>query len=396
MPGKEKNMTDFTGKIFGSYKLLHVIGRGGYASVYEAVHTWLGTHVAVKILDIHVNPRNIRAIRRSLKEALIANYLKHPHIIPILDCNIHHGIPYIVMPYMKNGSLCQVYPEGVPLPWATIIEYVRQVAETLTFIHANNFIYQDVKPENMLVGDDGSIFLSDFGTVIFIQKTHLYYPQMLIGTVRYMAPERFTNIAPTPASDIYSLAVVVFEWLTGEPPFLGSTLELIRQHRFVIPSTKRMTELYINPAIQHVLLKALAKNPFDRYQSAAEFFVDLESAGRMPEQLITKDKLVDKWVEMSFIFTICLYISVFLGVGLYFADARLVIDLLIIQVCLVLLPILSALIRKNWLAIRFALVIPVIAGVIGFLLHSWLSSWWVLPISLIVSSIFGLLHGFRN
>ncbi len=389
-------MTNFSGHYFRHYYLQKRIGSGGYADVYKALDIFLDRYVAVKVLKVRVNPNDLQAVHQNAREARIAANLRHPHIVGVIEFDIHYDIPFIVMEYAENGSLRRIHRAGDRLPWETIIDYVRQITEALTFIHAHGIIHQDVKPENILLGDNYEILVSDFGTVAFIQNTGPQNVQECIGTPSYMAPERFTNDDPTPASDIYSLAVIVFEWLTGEPIFFGSTPEIIWQHRFIIPSTKRMTALGIKPDIQHVLLKALAKNPWDRYQSAAEFYAALKSAGRVPAQETTIDKLSDKWGEMSFIFTISISISLLLGIGLYLVGVRLEIDLLSIQVCLLLLPVLSALIRKNWLAIRFALVVPVVAAFIGFLLHSRLSFWWALPISLIVCSIIGLLRGFRN
>jgi len=211
-----------------------------------------------------------------------------------------------------------------------------------------------------------------------------------------MAPEGFTNYPPTPASDIYSLAIVVFEWLTGEQLFSGPTSALIHQHMLVIPSSKRMTTLGIKPPIQSVLLKALAKNPRDRFQTASEFYAALESAGHEVEQDITKSKSKDKLRQMSFIFALSIFISLLLGIGLYLVGVMLAIALLSFQVCLLLLPVLIALLYRNFLAVQYSGVILIIAGFIGFFLHSWFSFWWAFPILLLMSSIIGLLRGFRK
>lgn len=385
-------MTNFSGHYFGHYFLQRRIGSGGYADVYEAKDVFLDRYVAVKVLKVRVNPSDLREVIRNAREARTTARLRHPHIVGVIEFNIHRDIPYIVMEYAKNGSLRHVHRVGESLPEDTIIHYLRQITEALNFIHANGIIHQDVKPENMLLGDNNEILVSDFGTVAFIQNTGPQNVGECIGTVKYMAPERFLDDAPTPASDIYSLAVVVFEWYTGEQLFSGSTSEIIRQHRFVIPSTRRMNALGISPAIQRVLLKALAKNPLDRYHSAPEFYAALEQAMRVLPQQIVAGKRRSEWGEMAFIFIICMLVSLCLGIMFYVVGIELTNDLFICLSCLVILPILGALICRNRVAMRIALAIPVAAALIGFFLHSWLGFWWTLPFSFITCSFIGLLQ----
>jgi len=274
-----------------------------------------------------------------------------------------------------------------------IMHYAWQITEALTFMHAHGIVHQDVKPENLLLGDSNEVLVSDFGTVAFIQQTGQQNAQACIGTPGYMAPERFTDDAPTPASDIYSLAVVVFEWLTGEALFSGSTPEIIRKHRFAIPSTKRMTTLGVAPALQRVLLKALAKNPPDRYQNVREFYTALVQAASVPDQPLMVDEQRAHWEKMSYIFMASLAASAVSGIGLYLLGVKAAIDVLVALVCLILLPLLSALLCKNWVAVRLALVIPVVAALPGLLLHSWLVFWCLLPISLLFCALIGLLRG---
>ena len=394
-------MLDFTGKVFGSYKLLRFIGHGGYATVYEAVHIWLGEHVAVKVLNMRVNPRNTQEVRKSLSEALIANRLKHPHIIPIIDCNIQNGIPYIVMPYVKNGSLRRVHAEGVPLPLDTVIGYVRQIAETLTFVHSHNLIHQDVKPENMLLGDNGNILLSDFGTVGFIQNTGPHAPSELIGTVGFMAPERFTNDIQTPASDVYSLGVVVYKWLTGRLPFTGTASEIALKHVHAPPSTRPLHAQGIDLAIQRVLLKALAKNPRNRYQSAVEFYQALRAATRgadqprhMPQgRQAHPNRMLFGWVDMSIIVAISMFLSPLPSLILYIRGVPLETDIPIWLICLPLLLIVGVLIRKNRLALQFILADFAVAVMIGLFAQSLVLFCFVLPGLLLISAFIGLLRG---
>lgn len=394
---------DFTGKVFGSYKLLALVGWGGYANVYRGVHFWLRTPVAVKVLNIQVDPRDREAVRQSLQEALIANYLKHAHIIQILDCGIQHGIPYIVMPYMQNGSLRQVHGQHAQLPWDTIIDYVRQVTKALTFIHSRNLIHQDVKPENMLLADDGTLLLSDFGTAGFIESTGTHYPQAPIGTVSFMAPERFTDAVQTPASDVYSLGMVVYLWLTGDLPFHGTKSEIIDKHLYTPLPTRPLTAMGIDPAIQRVLLTALAKNPRDRYQSVLEFYKALKNAKMAADQTqrvpttrrrTRPNRRLFRWGEMSIIFFLSMFTSPLPPVVCYIRGVQIGTDVLIWLICLSLLSFLGILICKNWLALRFVFAAFAVAVVISFLTQSWPIFCLAFYSSLLLSTITGFLKGY--
>jgi hypothetical protein len=380
---KEKDVTNFSGHYFGHYYLQRRIGSGGYADVYKALDIFLNRYVAVKVLKVRVDPGDRQEVLRNAHEARIAARLKHPRIVHIIEFNIHYDIPYIVMEYAQNGSLRRFHRAGEPLPWHTIIYYARQITEALVFIHAHGIIHQDVKPENILLSDDYEIFVGDFGTVAFIQNTGPLNTHECIGTVNYMAPERFSDDPPTPASDIYSLAAVIFEWLTGEPLFFGSMFEVIRQHRFAIPSARRMSTLGIPPAVQRVLLKALAKNPSERYRSAREFYVALERAGAVSDQQAVTDERFARCEQMFAILLISMVIPLFLGIVFYLAGVNFAVDVLIFQVCMLLLPMLGALICKNWGAVRLALLIPIVAALLNLIFQSWLNFWVSLPISIL-------------
>jgi serine/threonine protein kinase len=385
-------VTNFSGHYFGHYYLQRRIGSGGYADVYKALDIFLNRYVAVKVLKVRVDPSDRPEVLRNAHEARIAAHLKHPHIVHVIEFNIHQNIPYIVMEYAQNGSLRRFHRAGEPLPWDTIIHYARQVTEALAFIHARGFIHQDVKPENILLSDDNEILVSDFGTVAFIQTTGPLNTHRCVGTVKYMAPERFSGDPPTPASDIYSLAVVIFEWMTGGPLFFGPALEVIRQHRSVMPSPRQMSTLGIPPAVQHVLLKALAKNPAERYHSATEFYTALERAGVVADQQAMRDERVVRWETSCAILLISISISVLLSIGFYLAGVNFAVDALIFQVCMLLLSILGGLLYRSWGATRLALLIPIVAALISLLLHPWLNFWVSLPISILLCSSIGFLR----
>jgi len=385
-------MEDFSGQYLGHYYLQKRIGGGGYADVYKAMDIFLHRRVAVKVLKMRVDPDDLQDILESASEARTVAHLKHPHIVAVIEFNIHGDIPYIVMEYAKNGSLRGIHPRGERLEWETIMHYVQQITEALTFIHSHSIIHLDIKPDNLLLGDNNDVLVGDLGTVAFIQQTGPQHAQKCIGTPGYMPPERFTDYAPTAASDIYSLAVVVFEWFTGEAFFSGSIAEVIRQQRSLTFTAKRMAAFGISAAIQRVLLKALAKNPRDRYQSAVEFYTALKRATLKPDHRTVRYQQTSRWEKMAFIFLGTLFAFPLPGIGLYQLHVKPVTDVQVSLACLLLLPMLIALIFRNWVAAGFAFAIPIVAALIGLLLHSWLAFWITLPISLVLSALIGILH----
>ena len=226
----------------GHYCLYERTGSGGNADVFYAIDVLLQREVAVKVFRTRVNPHDYNSVNVYILEARTLARLNHPHIVRVIEFNISDDIPYIVMEYAQ-GSLRDIHPLGEHLSWETILHYLEQITDALTFIHQHDIIHRDIKPANLLMSENGEILISDFGTVALLQNTDSRAPFRFIGTIHYAAPERYVEAIPTPASDIYSLAVVVFEWFTGESLFTGSRAEVIHQHRFVRPSARRMAKL---------------------------------------------------------------------------------------------------------------------------------------------------------
>jgi eukaryotic-like serine/threonine-protein kinase len=210
---KEFDMAYHIGQQIGNYRLVQLLGKGGFAKVYLAEHIHLGTSVAIKILHTQLTPKDLDDF---LVEAQRIARLRHRHIIRILDFGIDpaENVPYLVMDYASQGTLRQLHPHGRQVPLTTVVSYVKQIAEALQFTHDQKLIHRDVKPENILMGDNNELFLSDFGITVIAHSTSSMTPQNQSGTIHYMAPEQI-NGKPRPASDQYSLGVVVYEWLGG-------------------------------------------------------------------------------------------------------------------------------------------------------------------------------------
>ncbi len=262
------------GQQLGNYRLVSLLGKGGFAEVYLGEHVFLQTRAAIKVLHTQLAETERDSF---LTEARTIANLNHPHIVRVLDFDLEEGTPFLVMSYAPNGTLRQRHPRGKPLP--TIVSYVKQVADALQYAHNERLIHRDVKPENMLVGPHDEVLLSDFGIALLAQSSHSQSIQGVSGTALYMAPEQILG-KPRPASDQYALGIVVYEWLCGQCPFRGSTPEIYGQHLHALPPPLRAQALAILPELEEVLMTALAKQPQQRFASVQAFATALEQASR--------------------------------------------------------------------------------------------------------------------
>jgi serine/threonine protein kinase len=261
-------MADRIGQVLGKYQLTRVLGQGGFAEVYLGVHVHLGTEAAIKVLHTQLAmPSDVEKFR--VESSMVAK-LVHPNIVRVLDFDVQEGTPYLVMDYAPNGSLRQRMLPGRPLAPAEVLPIVLQIAEALQYAHEQKLVHRDIKPENMLLGRRSDALLSDFGIAVVAQSTSMQKTQGVAGTAAYMSPEQLQG-KPRPASDLYSLGVVVYEWLAGERPFQGSFTEVASQHLFAPPPPLREKIPTIPPAVEQVVLTALAKDPKDRFGSVRAF-----------------------------------------------------------------------------------------------------------------------------
>src|SRR5438309_1659100 len=259
-------MPDRIGQQLANYRLSQMIGQGGFADVYLGEHVYLNTLAAIKVLQMRLTDDDKRNF---LEEARTIAHLKHPSIVRILEYDVVESIPFLVMEYAPNGTLRQLYPKGTILPPASIVPYVRDIAAALQYAHNQTLIHRDVKPENMLLGYKHEVLLSDFGLAAIVQSSRDRL-QTVAGTVSYMAPEQLQG-KPSPASDQYALATVVYEWLSGERLFSGSFIEVATQHVLVPPPSLRSKIPMLSPALDLVIQRALAKSPEQRFASVLEF-----------------------------------------------------------------------------------------------------------------------------
>ncbi len=267
-------MADYRGQRFGNYRLIGLLGKGGYAQVYLAEQVFLKTRAAIKVLDTPLGDEKIEQFRT---EAATIAHLDHPNIVRLLDYGVENNIPYLVMDYAPNGTLRQRHPPGVPVPLAVVVRYVQQAAGALDYAHRHRLIHRDVKPENLLLGRRNEVLLSDFGIAVIAHQTVSMPSQDEVGTVGYMAPEQLRR-KPHPASDQYALAVTAYEWLTGSSPFQGSPIEIAIQHLELPPPPLRQLESSIPLEVEQVVLKALEKDRLRRFASVRDFALALQEA----------------------------------------------------------------------------------------------------------------------
>ncbi len=267
-------MAERVGQQLGNYRLIQHLGQGNFSEVYLGEHIHLHTQAAIKVLHGQLASHDLESF---LTEARTLAHLRHPNIIQVLDFGVEGTTPFLVMDYAPNGNLRQWHPKGMQLPLDIIISYAMQVAEALQYAHQEKLIHRDVKPENMLLGRKNEVLLSDFGIAIMIQSLRSQHPQDTAGTIAYMAPEQLRG-KPGPASDQYALGIAVYEWLCGDRPFHGTFGELQSLHLLAPPPPLREKVPAIPATVEHVVLKALAKDPMERFASVHAFARALEEA----------------------------------------------------------------------------------------------------------------------
>ena len=196
--------------------------------------------------------------------------LRHPHIVRVLEFAVEQGAPVLVMDYASGGTLRHLYHRGSYVPVATVLAHLKQLAAALSFAHSRNVIHRDVKPENVLLGEQHELLLSDFGLALLAPSPEDLSTQEMAGTLPYMAPEQIRG-KPGFASDQYALGIITYEWLCGRRPFEGTTWEILRQHLDDTPPSMRKLNPAVSEEIEAVVLRALAKNPQQRFVSVQAF-----------------------------------------------------------------------------------------------------------------------------
>ena len=269
------------GEQVGDYRLIRWLGRGTFADVYLGEHIYLKTQSAIKVLHLHL-PKKV--LKDFLNEACTVAGLDHPNIVRVLDYGVENRIPFLAMAYAPNGSLRQRFPEGTRVSLEQIVPLVQQIASALDYAHQQRLIHRDVKPENMLLGPQNQVLLSDFGFVLVAQDTRSQAANAMVGTALYMAPEMVEGKVHF-ASDQYALGIVTYQWLCGEYPFTGSYIQIGTQHLLVPPPSLCEKVPGLPPDVERVVFKALAKDRAQRYENVTAFANALQDVCKDPASI---------------------------------------------------------------------------------------------------------------
>ncbi len=263
----------------GRYRILRKLGSGGMANVYLAEDQELGRRVAIKILnDRHANDDQF--VERFRREAKNAAGLSHPNIVSIYDRGEAEGTYYIAMEFLDGRSLKELIVSRGPAPVSVAIDYARQILAALRFAHRNGIVHRDIKPHNVLVDSEGRLKVTDFG-IARAGASQMTEAGSIIGTAQYLSPEQAKGSPVDQTSDLYSVGIVLYELLTGVVPFTGDTpVEIAMKHLSAIPDPPSEHRAEIPRELDLVVMRALGKDPHERYQSAEEMDADLARVAR--------------------------------------------------------------------------------------------------------------------
>jgi serine/threonine-protein kinase len=261
------------------YLILRKLGSGGMADVYLAEDQELGRRVALKLLnDRHANDEQF--VERFRREAQSAAGLNHPNIVSIFDRGQAEGTYYIAMEFLDGRTLKDLLIRNGPTPIPIAIDYARQILSALAFAHRNGIVHRDIKPHNIVVGGDGRLKVTDFG-IARSGTSQMTEAGSIVGTAQYLSPEQARGAPVDPRSDLYSLGIVLYEMLTGEVPYTGDApVEIAMKHLSAIPEPPSELRPEVSHDLDAVVLRALAKDPDQRYDSAEEMDADLGRIAR--------------------------------------------------------------------------------------------------------------------
>jgi serine/threonine protein kinase len=262
-------------RLGGRYEIRSLLGQGGMADVYSAHDTVLGRTVAVKVLRGSLTSEG-RALARFREEAEAAAALSHPNIVSLFDIGTDEGVPFIVMELVPGETLSEVIWREAPLPPERAAEIAEAVADALAFAHAGGFVHRDVKPGNIMLTPWGHVKVLDFGITRALSRARLTTSMELRGTAEYLSPEQARGGDVDGRSDIYSLGAVMFEMLTGRPPFEAeSALAVARMHVETEPMPVRRLRAGVPVSLETIVMRCLEKDQAGRYQRAAQLAADL-------------------------------------------------------------------------------------------------------------------------
>lgn len=267
-------------RLIGTYQIVEKIGSGGMATVYKAHQPRVDRFVAIKVLhQMFLDDKNF--VTRFQREAQIAGKLDHPNIVPIYDFDLQDQQPYLVMKFIEGQTLKERMRDNA-LTLDEIRHVMRSICDALTYAHHQGILHRDIKPSNIMISDDGAVYLTDFGLARMVhQGESTLSIDTMLGTPHYISPEQAQSEPIDSRTDIYAVGIILYELMTGRLPFTGdSAFAIVHQQIFSAPPSPSQLNPDIKPAVEAVLLKALMKNPHDRYRTANDLFRAFEDALR--------------------------------------------------------------------------------------------------------------------
>jgi serine/threonine-protein kinase len=261
------------------YLIQRKLGAGGMAAVYLAEDQELGRRVALKLLDDR-HASDEQFVERFRREAQNAAGLNHPNIVSIFDRGQAEETYYIAMEFLDGRTLKELVLRNGPTPIPIAIDYARQILQALAFAHRHGIVHRDIKPHNIVVGRDGRLKVTDFG-IARSGASQMTEAGSIVGTAQYLSPEQARGAQVDPRSDLYSLGIVMYEMLTGKVPFTGDApVEIAMKHLSSVPDPPSKTRPEVPASLDAVVMRALAKDPDERFDSAEEMDADLARVGR--------------------------------------------------------------------------------------------------------------------
>ena len=285
-------------KISDRYQIIKSIGEGGMANVYLAYDTILDRNVAVKVLrgDLATDEKFVRRFQR---EALSASSLSNPNIVEVYDVGEDNGEYYIVMEYVEGKHLKNLLKKRGKLTVPEVVDIVLQITSGLSVAHDSYIIHRDIKPQNILILDNGLVKITDFGIAVAMNATQLTQTNSVMGSVHYLPPEQASGKGATLQSDIYSIGILMYELLTGKLPFKGdNAVEIALKHLKEPMPSIRDEYPEIPQSVENIILKATAKNPKNRYADAREMHEDLKTC--LDESRKNELKITFKYPEHDY------------------------------------------------------------------------------------------------
>lgn len=285
-------------QIANRYRVDSLIGQGGMADVYKAYDTILNREVAIKVLRSKLADDAMTLVRFQ-REASAASRFIHPNVVDIYDVGESDGLHYIVMEYIRGRTLKQLIKQRGALDTQEALGIMKQLTSAIVAAHENHIIHRDIKPQNVLIKDDGTAKLTDFGIAVANDNVQLTYNNAVMGSAHYLAPETAQGKEPNPKIDIYSLGIVFYELLTGEVPFRGkSPTEIALKHLKEKIPYPRLFNPHIPQSVENIILKATAKDPSERYDTAKEMLYDLEHCLEPQYRNMKRLKLKSQTINM--------------------------------------------------------------------------------------------------